>query len=287
MTNKEFASRARQIATNFKTLYIMGCFGAPMTAKNKIRYTTNYAYNKQPTIKAKIMNASIDTFGFDCVGLIKGLIWGWDGSTNKVYGGATYPTKQMIKDGYCPDFGTESMMSYCTDVSVDFSNIQVGEVLYMYGHAGIYIGDGLAVESTPKWQNKVQITAVGNIGKVSGYNTRTWTSHGKIKYVDYDKEPTPTPTDYFEPNHDYKLLKAKYLRTSPSLGNNVVKYNNLTALSKKDCNNVNGKAQLKKDLVIHVTKVLKEGNGRIWANYGNCVWVCQNIDGEKQAIKVD
>ena len=61
----------------------------------------------------------------------------------------------------------------------------IGEAVWMSGHIGIYIGDGLAVECTPKWENKVQITAVGNIGSKSGYNTRRWTKHGKLPYVDY------------------------------------------------------------------------------------------------------
>ena len=34
-------------------------------------------------------------------------------------------------------------------------------------------------------ENKVQITAVGNIGSKAGYNTRRWTKHGKLPYVDY------------------------------------------------------------------------------------------------------
>ena len=43
----------------------------------------------------------------------------------------------------------------------------------------------LAIECTPKWQNKVQITAVGNLGKKPGYNTRTWQKRGKMPYVEY------------------------------------------------------------------------------------------------------
>ena len=32
---------------------------------------------------------------------------------------------------------------------------------------------------------KEKITAVGNIGSKAGYNTRRWTKHGKLPYVDY------------------------------------------------------------------------------------------------------
>lgn len=185
MTNNEFVKKAKDIANNYKTLYVLGCFGSPMNATNKKRYTSNNSYNKS---RASIINAaSYDTFGFDCVCLIKGILWGWNGNVNKTYGGAIYGSNGV------PDVGADAMMNYCTNVSTNFNNIEVGEVVHMKGHIGIYIGDGLAVECTPIWKNKVQITAVGNIGKKSGYNTRTWVNHGKLKFIDYKTTPKPTP----------------------------------------------------------------------------------------------
>lgn len=191
MNNIEFAEKAKEIATKFKTLYIMGCFGAPMNNTNKTRYCNNHSYNKQSSRTSKIKNASADTFGFDCVCLIKGILWGWNGNVNKTYGGASYKANGV------PDVGADSMMNYCTDVSKDFSKIQVGEVVHMSGHIGIYIGDGLAVECTPIWKDGVQITAVGNIGAKSGYNKRTWVNHGKLNFIEYNQtpvNPSPAPT---------------------------------------------------------------------------------------------
>lgn len=37
MTNIEFVKKLKDVATNYKTLYVMGCFGAPMNATNKTR----------------------------------------------------------------------------------------------------------------------------------------------------------------------------------------------------------------------------------------------------------
>ena len=59
-----------------------------MTAANKKRYTTNHSYNKAAARVKMINAASEDTFGFDCVCLIKGILWGWDGDKNATYGGA-------------------------------------------------------------------------------------------------------------------------------------------------------------------------------------------------------
>lgn len=185
-TAKELAAAAEAVAKKNKTLYVMGCFGAPMNAKNKARYTRNLAYNKDATRTAMINAASADTFGFDCVCFIKGLLWGWNGNAAHVYGGAAY------KSNGVPDIGANQMIKVCSEVSTDFSNIAVGEMVWMEGHCGIYIGNGLAVEATPRWENKVQITAC-NCNK-AGYNRRDWTKHGKLPYVQYTAEETKVET---------------------------------------------------------------------------------------------
>lgn len=197
-TNTELAAAVLNVAQNYKTLYVMGCFGAPMTAANKKRYTQNHSYNRKAARTAMIQAASEDTFGFDCVNLIKGLLWGWRGDKSKSYGGAGYAVNGV------PDIGADTMITKCSGISTDFSRIEVGEAVWMKGHIGIYIGDGLAVECTPKWKNCVQVTAC-NCSK-SGYNRRNWTKHGKLPYIAYETAApvapkpttppatTPTPT---------------------------------------------------------------------------------------------
>lgn len=86
-----------------------------------------------------------------------------------------------------PDTNADGMIKRCSDVTTDFSHIAVGEAVWLSGHIGVYIGDGLAVECTPRWKDGVQITAVYNIGKRNGYNGRTWTKHGKLPNVQYDE----------------------------------------------------------------------------------------------------
>lgn len=185
MKASELVSKVVDIARNYKTLYVMGCFGAPMTAANKTRYINNGAsnnYNAQATRKAMINAATEDTFGFDCVNLIKGVLWGWCGNKAKTYGGATYTGNGV------PDIGADQMITKCVDASTSgWDKLDPGEVVWTTGHIGVYIGDGLAVECTPKWKNCVQITAVKNIGTKSGYNARTWKKHGHLPYVEYDQ----------------------------------------------------------------------------------------------------
>lgn len=177
MNASEFVNKLKDIATNYKTLYVMGCFGAPMTSTNKKRYANNNTYNRKATRTKYINAASADTFGFDCVCLIKGVLWGWNGDKTKVYGGAKY------KSNGVPDIAADTMFKACSNISADFSNIEVGEAVWKPGHIGVYIGNGLTVECTPAWKNKVQITAC-NTPK-TGYNTRKWTKHGKLPYIEY------------------------------------------------------------------------------------------------------
>lgn len=183
MKNLDFVAKLKDIAKNYKTLYVMGCFGAPMTADNKKRYTKNHSYNRKAARTDMINAASSDTFGFDCVCLIKGVLWGWNGNKKKKYGGAVY------EDNDVPDIGADKMITRCKDLSTDFSKIEIGEAVWMKGHIGVYIGDGLAVESSPKWENGVQITAC-NCDK-AGYNRRDWTKHGKLPYIEYEVKAAP------------------------------------------------------------------------------------------------
>lgn len=228
MTAKQFADKAKDIALNYKTLYVLGCFGAPMTEANKKRYTSNYAYNAQASRKAMIMAASSDTFGFDCVCLIpKGILWGWCGDKNATYGGAKYASNGV------PDIGADSMINKCSDVSRDFSKIEIGEAVWMSGHIGVYIGNGLAVECTPKWANKVQITAC-NCSK-TGYNRRDWTKHGKLPWIDYSVKETEKEPEKGDVNGD-GLVSAEDARLALRA---AVGLENLNAEQKKaaDMNN--------------------------------------------------
>lgn len=174
-----------KFAASKKTLYVNGCFGAPLTDVNKKRYTNNTAYNRQPERTKKINSASPDTFGFDCVCLIKGILWGWNGDLSKQYGGAVY------KSNGVPDFSATAAISYCTKSSNDFRGIVPGALLWMTGHVGIYVGNGLAIECTPIWKDGVQYSAVGNIGKVQGYNTRSWKMWGLLPWIEYTEEKLP------------------------------------------------------------------------------------------------
>lgn len=196
-----------------------GCFGQPVTAslieaKSK-QYPSFYTAAKRAELKKLIGKGY---FGTDCIGLVKLCFWQWNGDASKANGGAIYASNGV------PDISADMMINKCKNVSSNFSKIEVGEFLWMPGHCGIYLGGGLAVEASPKWKNSVQITAVGNIGAKPGYNTRLWSKHGKLPYLDYStsyttsskpssKTPTSTKPD---PAKSYSKAYARAYKVTAS-----------------------------------------------------------------------
>ena len=189
MTAAELCAKATDIANNYKTAYMLGPWGWPATSKMIQRATTQGGNAKTNCQWLPQANAIKDKgFLFDCVGLIKGILWGWDGDLSRTYGGAGYACNGV------PDYDAKKMIDNCREVSTDFSDIVPGEAVWMDGHIGVYVGEGLVVEATPKWQGGVQRSTLAN---TAGSKTlpgtagaRTWTKHGKLPWVDYAAQET-------------------------------------------------------------------------------------------------
>lgn len=187
MQDKVFiAMLQKAVAAN--TVYMWGTFGAPVTqtlidTKTK-QYPAWYTASKR-TYLARFIGKN--TFAFDCVGLIKGILWGWNADLTKTQGGSKYNSNGV------PDTSANGFINLCKNVSTNFSGIVPGEAVWMNGHIGIYTGGGKVIEATPAWEGDVQISALGNIGIISGLNTRKWTSHGRIPYIEYTNVVVSSP----------------------------------------------------------------------------------------------
>ena len=183
MTSAELCAKALDIADNYKTAYMLGPWGWPANDKMIARATTqgsNAQTNRQWLPQANAIKG--EGFLFDCVGLIKGILWGWCGDLSRTYGGAGYACNGV------PDYDAKKMIDCCRDVSTDFSTIVPAEAVWMDGHIGVYVGGGMVVECTPKWQGGVQRSTCPNASRFQIAGTagsRTWTKHGKLPWVDY------------------------------------------------------------------------------------------------------
>lgn len=183
MNNKEFSNKAINIAQNYNTAYVWGTFGLVANSTNMQRMINQYSKNNNYLERARKIYGN--GYFFDCVGLIKGILWGWNGNSTATYGGAKYASNGV------PDISADGMISICNNVSSDFSNIEIGEAVWLSGHIGIYIGSGKVVEATPAWTGGVQISDVSSNGKRSknGSGSAYWKKHGKLPYITYEDVP--------------------------------------------------------------------------------------------------
>lgn len=213
MTGQELAKKVTNIAKSYKTAYIWGGLGRPITASNLKQAINQYPKNESYAAAAEDLAGQKKAFFFDCVGLIKSVLWGWSGDSSKSLGGAVYASNGV------PDISADQMIAKCDEVSTSFSGIQPGELLWCKGHVGIYIGEGLAVECTPKWDGGVQITAVGNIGSKYGYHARIWTKRGKLPYVIYSSSTKKASSKTLDPAQSYDESNARTYTVSAWLLN--------------------------------------------------------------------
>lgn len=174
MTNKELIERLRNVA-ELPTIYIKGGIGRPLTAANKKKAIEQYSYNKGR--EKKIMAASSATFGFDCIGSVKSVLWGFNGDITQPLGGAVYESngyKDVTEKGF--------LDNYCIAISSDMNNLTPGEFLWLKGHCGVYLGNGEVFEATPSYKDGAQITKLSQ---------RKWLKHGLIQGIAYGKVEEP------------------------------------------------------------------------------------------------
>lgn len=117
LTSNDICNKARSIASE-KTLYVKGGTGVKLTPQNKLRFSSNDAFNIKRT---KIISAaSEDTKAYDEFGLLAAV------------------------SGYnCRTIG--EVASLCDNISKDFSTIVPGEVVFLKDRFGIFVGNGKVI----------------------------------------------------------------------------------------------------------------------------------------------
>ncbi|WP_187117086.1 hypothetical protein [Candidatus Stoquefichus massiliensis] len=158
-------------------------------AKMKVQSFINKAIEveKLPTLYklGKFMNSKSGKYLLcDCSGLIKGILWG-------------YPSAGKYASNNVPDINADTMISRCSNVTTNFTKLQPGWLVWMKGHIGIYVGDGVVIESSPIWENGIQKTYCKGCGlsNRSHLHERKWSKCGRLDcYIDYSSESESAPS---------------------------------------------------------------------------------------------
>lgn len=188
MKKEEFVEKLK-FAVSKNTVYAKGCFGQPVTKnllnQKKKQYPTWY------NDKMDKFNSLIGKhyFAFDCIGLIKGIGWGWNATESDELGGCVYQSNNI------PDTTELGLINSCKDISSDMNKIVPGELMYMKGHCGTYIGNNEVIECTTAKAGNVQILPL---------SYHKWTLHGKLPWVSYEEDWTESVEKWYRIRKTWK-----------------------------------------------------------------------------------
>lgn len=177
-------------------------------AERKTKYNNKYPYN--------LLYVHKDYTSGDCLNTIKALLNGYNIYNNTV----GYYQRDLSNTG---DISEPVLLSKCSDVSSDFDNMIKGELLYMRGHVGSYVGltkrngkEYNVIECTKSFGGGIVYSWVDADGtrrsSNGGVKNGKWVSHGKMTlWLDYEvkEEPKPTQNVYYVKRGDTLSSIAK------------------------------------------------------------------------------
>lgn len=175
MTNESLVETLFKLL-EVNTVYVNGGFGTTLKGSQLDRYTSK-GYNKENEAKIRQAASQPPCYGFDCIGMVKGLLWGFSFKPDATYGGAVYQSNN-IKDVTISSF----VKQYCDNVgkTSDASKYPIGSFVYRDDHCGVYVGEGAVVHCSRNGSGKVQL------GKVTDFD-----GIARIKSIEYVEKPSP------------------------------------------------------------------------------------------------
>lgn len=195
LTSNDICNKARSIASE-KTLYVKGGSGAKLTQQNKMRFSSNDAFNIKRT--SLIFAASEDTRAFDEFGLLSAV------------------------SGYnCRTIG--EVAALCEDISKDFSSILPGEVVFMKDRFGIFVGNGKVITVNPVGVGETILdgwVSHGKLPEVDYYQPNEPVETEVVEdgerevegYIQVDQEPEEQPAEETEPAPEMAVRPSSFRR---------------------------------------------------------------------------
>ena len=193
-------------ALESNTCYLQGGFGQRLWVPDW--YNANYDWNKKNAYIINLhKNPNEKCYGFDCICLIKAACWNFSADPSKEFGGSKYQSNSV------PDTTVAGFASSCPDYSTDFSkDPDIGEILFYDkkgSHAGVYIGNGEVIESTPAWACGVQKTLLPDRLNPNKLPVRKWYAHGHTSYIDYSESVNTWEQAYILMQYKYNEIREQ------------------------------------------------------------------------------
>lgn len=213
MKASDFVSKLNKALTTHN-VYVNGGFGVSLKGAQLTRYTTNNTYNKEHANEIKAEAGNPPCFGFDCIGLIKAILWGWDADFSKTYGGAVYQSNGIN------DLSADAFFKKCKNIRPikDIKSIKAGEILHnSEPHVAVYVGNGLALESTRYGGAKIRLVNIEGFPiQNKNYPVRKFDEVGESTFIDYDTKPESFGVYYI-----FTSKGASHIVNSSELANTV------------------------------------------------------------------
>lgn len=155
----QFINLLHQAYTS-RNIYVHGGFGVNLSIKEQLdRHLKLNEYNRQnASAIRKAAEQHPPVYGFDCIGLIKGIIWGWCNHAAGTYGGAIYLYNDL------PDCNVDGFIRTCVAYEEPIGPLYpaVGQVVWSKDrdHIAVYIGHGLVVEATRYGKSIIRIARI-------------------------------------------------------------------------------------------------------------------------------
>lgn len=170
------------------------------------------------------------------------------------------------------------------------SNPQIGDQIFFKNTKGSRTHTGLVYQVDKNYVYTIEgntssdsgVVANGGCVRLKKYslNYKYIYGYGRPKYKIEEKKITEKSFN----SDTYVFLKDKYVRKTPIVANNKIKYSNFpktgsasTLTQKKLIKDLNGYAKIKKDASLFLSKFSTDVKGNIWGMYKGIysnVWIC-------------
>lgn len=170
LKSKEFANAALDIYNNLTTIYAKGGYGQYIDNATYNALCAQYAWNR-----SHFNQTYLGKYATDCICWIKGVLSGW-----------RYNVK-ITSAMYCktiPDFTDEQFGAMLTDC-VPIAEAREGYGLWKQGHAGMCVGNGMAIDADYSVNGGKVVVNGMKLRKLTDVN---WTKAGKVPYIDYSDQ---------------------------------------------------------------------------------------------------